>query len=303
MPVSSTFLTSGGDPIAVHIHRPDDDPAEPRPTVIVAGSWLTVKEQMADHYAAALADRGYQAVTFDYAGFGASGGTLRQTEMPTRKIADLDAVTRFVRTWSATAPGGPGLLAVCASAQYALAALAAGTPVTSFASVAGWFHDTRSVAAFYGGGDGVAARLERADAAARRFTAHGELGTVPAYAPGDDRAGMFIEMDYYANPGRGAIPAWRNEMTELTWAHWLTFDGLGPAAAVATPAVFVHSDGCVFPDHVRSVAGAMPGRPRVVWGEGEQTDYYDQAAAVNFALDAVDEHFRSTLGASTLGAR
>jgi hypothetical protein len=47
----------------------------------------------------------------------------------------------------------------------------------------------------------------------------------------------------------------------------------------------------------------MPGRPQVVWGEGEQTDYYDQAAAVNFALDAVDEHFRSTLGASTLGAR
>jgi hypothetical protein len=143
--------------------------------------------------------------------------------------------------------------------------------------------------------DGVAARLARADAAAPRFTAHRELGTVPAYAPGDDRAGMFIEMDYYANPARGAVPEWRNEMTELTWAHWLTFDGLTPAAAVRTPTVFVHSDGCVFPDHVRSVAAAMPGRAAVVWGEGEQTDYYDQPAAVGFALDAVDEHFRSTL--------
>jgi uncharacterized protein len=297
MPVSSTLLISGGDPISVHLHQPDGDPAEPRPTAIVTGSWLTVKEQMPDHYAAALARRGYLAVTFDYAGFGASGGGLRQTEIPVRKIADLGAVVGFVRSLSAAAPGGPGLLAICASAQYGLTALANGVPITSFASVAGWFHDRRSVAAFYGGPDGVAARLDRADAAARRFAAQGELDTVPAYAPGDDRAGMFIEMDYYANPGRGAVPAWRNEMTELTWAHWLTFDGLSPAAAVATPTVFVHSDGCVFPDHVRSVAAAMPGRPRVVWGEGEQTDYYDRPAAVNFALDTVDEHFRSTMGA------
>jgi uncharacterized protein len=293
--MTSTLVISAGDPIAVHIHRPDGDPAEPRPAVIVAGSWLTVKEQMADHYAAALARRGYLAVTFDYAGFGASGGVLRQTELPTRKIADLDAVARFTGFLSDAAPGGPGLLAICASAQYGLAALAAGAPFTSFASVAGWFHDTRSVAAFYGGADGVAARLARADAAARRFAATGELGTVPAYAPGDDRAGMFFELDYYANPERGAIPPWRNEMTELTWAHWLTFNGLGPAAAVTAPTVFVHSDGCVFPDHVRSVAAAMPAQPAVVWGEGEQTDYYDQPAAVGFALDAADEHFRSTL--------
>ena len=296
--MSSTLLTSGGDPIAVHLHQSDGDPAERRPAVIVTGSWLTVKEQMADHYAAALAARGYLAVTFDYAGFGASGGVLRQTEIPARKIADLGAVVRFVRSLSAAAPGGPGLLAICASAQYGLTALAAGLPIGSFASVAGWFHDTRSVAAFYGGADGVAARLARADAAARRFAAQGELPTVPAYAPGDDRAGMFIEMDYYANPERGAVPAWRNQMTEPTWAHWLTFDGLSPAAAVSAPAVFVHSDGCVFPDHVRSVAAAMPGQPAVVWGDGEQTDYYDRPAAVGFALDAVDEHFRSTLGGS-----
>ena len=159
MPVFSTVLTSAGDPISVRVHRPEGDSAELRPTVIVVGSWLTVKEQMAGHYATALAQRGYQAITFDYAGFGESGGVLPQTEVPARKIADLGAIVRFTRNLSATAPGGLGLLAVCASAQYALAALAEGAPVASFASVAGWFHDTRSVAAFYGGRDGVAARL------------------------------------------------------------------------------------------------------------------------------------------------
>src|ERR1700742_1970460 len=154
MPVSSTLLISGGDPISVHLHQPDGDPAEPRPTAIVTGSWLAAEKKKPDPYAAALGP----------AGSGASGGGLRQTEIPVRKIADLGAVVGFVRSLSAAAPGGPGLLAICASAQYGLTALANGVPITSFGSFAGWFHDRRSVAAFYGGPDGVAARLDRADA-------------------------------------------------------------------------------------------------------------------------------------------
>jgi fermentation-respiration switch protein FrsA (DUF1100 family) len=294
MPVLNTMVSAGDVPLAVRVHRPDADPTEPLPTVVVMGSWLTVREQMADHYAAALAARGLAAVTFDFAGFGASGGTLRQTEQPARKVADLTAVTRYLAGLS-TVAGRPGVLGVCASAQYALAALAAGAPVASFASVAGWFHDARSVAAFYGGAPGVTARLDRADDAARRFTTTGTLDTVPAYAPGDDRAGMTVEMDYYANPDRGAVPAWTNAMTELTWSHWLTFDGIGPAAAVDAPAVFVHSGECVFPDHVKQVAAALRRTPALVWGEGAQTDFYDRPAQVGFALDAVEDHFRRTL--------
>ena len=63
-------------------------------------------------------------------------------------------------------------------------------------------------------------------------------------------------MDYYGNPARGAVPAWRNEMTELTWAHWLTYDGLSAASRVDVPALLVHSDECVFPDNVKAVAAA-----------------------------------------------
>jgi uncharacterized protein len=174
MPLSSLVVMNAETPLALHLHRPAGDPAEPLPAVIVTGSWLTVKEQLADRYAAELARRGYAAFTFDFSGFGASGGSVRQTEMPTRKIADLQAVVRFVASRSTVAPGGPGVLAVCASAQYTLAALAAGTPI----------------------------------------------------------------------------------------------------------------------------ATAMPGRPALVWGDGEQTDFYDRPAAVDFALDAADEHFRRTLGAA-----
>jgi hypothetical protein len=42
MPTLSTVLTSVGDPILVHVHRPD-------------GSWLTVKEQLAAQHGLPLA--------------------------------------------------------------------------------------------------------------------------------------------------------------------------------------------------------------------------------------------------------
>jgi hypothetical protein len=33
---------------------------------------------------------------------------------------------------------------------------------------------------------------------------------------------MFLDKDYYATPARGNVPAWTNEMAEITWHHWLT---------------------------------------------------------------------------------
>ena len=283
-------VPDGDVSLAVRIHR-RAGAAGRQPAVVVMGSWLTVKEQMADTYARRLAEHGYSAITFDFAGFGASGGGLRQTEVPVRKMRNLAAVVDLVRSLSAVDSDRVGVLSVCASAQYTLAALARGLPVAAFVSVAGWFHDTTSVAPFYGGEEGVRDRLERAGAAAAKFAATGELSLVPAYAPQDDRAGMSMEMGYYSSPDRGNVPQWRNEMSELSWAHWLQFDGLSPAARVRTPSLFVHSDDAVLPDKVRAVAEQLGDLATVVWTEGEQTDFYDRPAQVDAAVAAAVEHF------------
>jgi dienelactone hydrolase len=290
------LFTSGGAALAGRVHRPTGSLLEQHPAVLVTGSWLTVKEQMADHYAAALARRGLTAITFDFAGWGRSGGDLRQYELPSRKIADIAAATAFASTLSFVEPGRIGYLGVCASAQFALAAIAHGAPIASFASVAGWFHDTASVAPFYGGAAGVQARLDRARVALDRYLASGEIVTVPAYASGDERAGMFFDLDYYADPARGAVPEWRNEMAEMSWLPWLTFDGLAAADSVSVPSLFVHSDGCVFPDHIAALRTRLRGPVEVAWGEGTQTDFYDRPDQVAFAVDAVAGHFAATLG-------
>ena len=288
---------SNGVRIAGRVHRQSDDLAQRQPAVLVTGSWLTVKEQMADLYAATLASRGYTAITFDFAGYGESDGDLRQFELPQRKIADIGAVASAVRTLSYVEPGRVGYLAVCASAQYVLAAIAQGAPIQSLASVAGWFHDTPSVAPFYGGDEGVRTRLQWAEAAYETYRRTGEMVTAPAYELGNDRAGMFFEVDYYADPERGAVPEWRNEMAEMSWLPWLTFDGLAVADAVTTPTVLVHSDDSVFPDHIRALRDRLRGPFDVAWGHGTQTDFYDQPEQVAFAMDAGDAHFAKTLGA------
>lgn len=285
----------GDTPLAVRVHRNVDNLMERQPAVIVTGSWLTVKEQMADLYAARLADRGYTVFTFDFAGFGASGGTPRHAELPARKIEDIIAAARTVSTLSYVRPGSVAYLAVCASAQYALRAIARGAPIASFASVAGWFHDAETIAPFYGGAEGVAKRLARAAEAFELFQRTGEVRTVPAYENGNDRAGMSFELPYYAEPGRGAVKTWANEMAEFSWAYWLTFDGLSAASAVSVPTLFVHSDDAVLPDNLRRVASTLAGPSEVVWAEGTQIDFYDQEQQVAMSVEAADQHFRKTL--------
>lgn len=288
-------ISSAGDTLVGRIHRNTDDPTVRQPGIVITGSWLTVKEQMADHYAARLAARGYTTLTFDFAGWGESTGTPRYLESPARKIADIRAVTEYAAGLSLLVPGQLGYLGICASAQYGLAAAATGAPIASYASVAGWFHDTASVALFYGGIDGVRHRLERGQAALDRFITNDEVVTVPAYGPGDERAGMPLELDYYARADRGAIPEWPNRMAEMSWLPWLTFDGIARAGKVSTPVLLVHSDGCVFPDNIERIRRELAAAVTVEWADGDQIDFYDQPTQVEAAVDAATAHFGATL--------
>jgi fermentation-respiration switch protein FrsA (DUF1100 family) len=294
--VFPVLFSSQGVPLAGAIHRNVPNLSERQPAVIVTGSWLTVKEQMPAVYASRLAALGYTAFTFDFAGFGESGGEPRQAELPDRKIRDIRAAADFLATLSSVRRDSVGHLAVCASAQYALAAAASGARVRSIASVAGWFHDLDSVAPFYGGAPGVEARLEKASRAAEVYARTREVKTVPAYAPGNEEASMFFELPYYGLSSRGAVPEWKNEMAVLSWLPWLTFDGISAASSVTVPVLMVHGDGCVLPDNARRVYDALAGSKNLVWTEGTQTDFYDQNEAVDKAVAAAYRHFQETLG-------
>jgi hypothetical protein len=153
------------------------------------------------------------------------------------------------------------------------------------------------VAPFYGGEDGVQRRLASAHEAFGTWARTRSLATAPAYDPGNDRAGMHFALDYYASPDRGAVREWKNEMAEMTWFYWLTFDGLAAADTVTTPSIFVHADGCAFPEHVRQVHARVRGPKELVWSSGSQIDFYDQPQQMNESLEAVSRWFARTLKA------
>jgi uncharacterized protein len=151
------------------------------------------------------------------------------------------------------------------------------------------------VAPLYGGEGGVRERLARAEPGAVSYAQGKEPPLVPAYAPGDDHAGMSMAMGYYASPERGNVPTWRNEMSELTWAHWLTYDAFAAAAGVQVPTLFVHSENAVLPNNVRSVTDRLGDLATLDWTDGEQTDFYDVPEQVDHAVDAAIAHFDRTL--------
>jgi uncharacterized protein len=298
MPVFETPLiipTAGGH-LAARLYRNVDNLTTRQPGILATGSWVTVKEQMAHTYGLAMAERGYTVLTYDFLGWGQSSGAIRQLETPSQKILDVITVANFLKSVSFITDKGIGYLAICASAQYVAAAIARGAPIASFVSVAGWFHDTQTAAAAYYGGDaGLAMRLGRAKAATEKFLATGDPGMVPAYEDGNDRAGMFFPLDYYANSKRGRVPAWTNEMSEMVWTQWLTFDGLTPADRLDLPTLFVHGDECALPDNVKLIHSRMPGPKELVWHPGFQVDWYDRPDLVTLASDAAGVHFRRTL--------
>jgi uncharacterized protein len=288
----STVFTSDGVPLLGTFHRNAASLDEPQPAVVVSGSWLNVKEQMATLYARALAERGYTTFVFDFAGWGESKGELRNVEIPINKARDIANAVRFVASHGFVKPGQVSYLGICASAQYALRALAEGAAIRGFASVAGWFHDPASVAPFYAGAEGVALRLDRAKAALARYRKDGELAMVPAYEPGNDRAGMHFTLDYYGNRQRGAVATWANQMAELSWLYWLAYDGISPSRGVTTPSLLVHSDGCALPDNVKRVHDNLAGPKALAWlGSGTQEDYYDRPQYVSAAVERVAEWF------------
>jgi fermentation-respiration switch protein FrsA (DUF1100 family) len=81
----------------------------------------------------------------------------------------------------------------------------------------------------------------------------------------------------------------------MTWLYWLTYDGLSAAEHVATPSLFVHSEGAAFPEHVKQVHSRVKGSKKLVWGTGTQIDFYDQSDAVSTAMAAATEWFEDTL--------
>lgn len=294
--VERVTFASGGETLVGTLHLPEAATAQtPAPVVIVTGAWMTVKEQMPTRYAQELAQRGYAALTFDFRGWGESGGSRRQLENPEEKIDDVLAAVTFLRTRTDVDSARIGGLGLCASSGYMIAAATRSTGLKSVALVAPWLQDRTIVEDVYGGAEGVARLLAVAESAEASFRATGRQAFVPA-ASLTDRTAIMFGVPYYTESDRGLIPAWRNEADPAFWSKWLSFDGLQYAPRLRQPFLMVHSEAAAIPQGARRFFAATTAPKTEVWLDGvTQLDFYDRPAPVTQAVDAVTAHFERTL--------
>jgi pimeloyl-ACP methyl ester carboxylesterase len=173
-------------------------------------------------------------------------------------------------------------------------AIAAGSDIKSFGTVAAWLHDPASARTLY------AERYDRflrdGRAAQAEFERTGQVRYVPAFSQNDADAAMQMDSPgYYGDPKRGAVPQWRNRFAQKGWVEWLTFDALAPAAAITVPTLMFHSDQSALPDNVRKFHAALKGPKRLYWGEGMHLDFYDRPQLVSESMDVLGVHFSRTL--------
>ncbi|PSL43802.1 hypothetical protein CLV51_107113 [Chitinophaga niastensis] len=268
------------------------------PTVIVTGSWTTVKEQMATLYAEQLAARGFVALIFDYRHYGESEGLPREFENPVEKIADLQAAVSYLRGLSFV--DKIAYVGVCASAAYMAHAAAADNRISAFVSIAGWLHNEAFITAIYSGKDGgVAGLLAASEAAAKTYAATGETIYIPAASETDASAAMYMPgsgFDYYLNPAKGAIPEWKNRLAVMSWGPWLRFDGIAAATQVTQPALLIHSQSAVIPDGAQLFYDQLPGEKNITWlNEYNQMDFYITPATVDKSASLAAEWLEKQL--------
>jgi fermentation-respiration switch protein FrsA (DUF1100 family) len=287
---------SEGETLSGHLFLPESSKKNTKlPLVLIVGAWLTVKEQMPDLYARQLAEKGFATFTFDFRGFGESGGQPRQYESPSRKIKDIENALTYIESLPMIDKNRISGLGICFGAGYIISAASEDARLKSIATVVGWLHNREFTPLAFGGKEGVGRKVEASRNARGHYEQTGKLLTVPAASATDSSAAMF-NVDYYLSAERGAIKEWKNEYALLSWEEYLNFDPIDKASKITIPTLLIHSKKAGLPQATEQFYNTLSStQKQLLWMEGEHTDFYDQQSQVSAALDAISGYFHDKL--------
>ncbi|WP_318781474.1 alpha/beta hydrolase [Nonomuraea africana] len=275
---------------------PDTPAAGPWPALVVGHPGTGVKEQTSGTYAQLMAERGFVVLAFDAAYQGESYGLPRGLEDPAQRVEDFKAAVSYLTTLEEVAPDRIGLLGICASGSYSLAATGGDHRVRAVATVS----TAEPARQFRLGADGTQdpAVFQSLLAAARGE----DPGAMTMFPDTAEQAGALggahgIEgFEYYCTP-RGEHErsaktlAWESidKMASSDAFHAIPLIGtrpllqiIGERAVTAWMAIEAHQ---------RAV-----GRKEIHWiKEASHIDLYDKKEYIDSAVDRLTDFFTTNL--------
>ncbi|WP_232676510.1 alpha/beta hydrolase [Nocardioides sp. R-C-SC26] len=276
-PPATVAIDSHGDPLdAWHWTGRGDalSSAAGRPVVVMAHGFGGTKDSGLAPFADALAAAGCDVVAFDYRGFGASGGTPRQTVSVARQLDDYRAATSWARTLPGVDPDRVVLWGVSLSGGHVLTLAAGRDDVAAVISV------TPLV-------DGVAAgrlalqhhsvgQLARSSLIGMRSRV-GEARMIPIVARPGQVGALTLDgalEDYQAIAG----PTWRNEIDASVTLELGGLKAVKDAERVSAPTLVQIADhDRSAPPHAAAKA-AFAARARVHHYPGDHFDVWPSRA-------------------------
>ncbi|TYB50399.1 alpha/beta hydrolase [Nonomuraea sp. PA05] len=302
---TSVTFHSAGIEIAAHLYVPDAPAADgPLPALVVGHPGTGVKEQTSGTYARLMAERGFVTLAFDAAYQGESGGLPRGLEDPAQRVEDFKAAVSYLTTRPEADADRIGLLGVCASGGYSLAATGGDHRVRAVATVC----TAEPARQFRYGADGtqdpaVFQTLLDAAAQARTKAARGEdPGVLTMFPETAEQAGALggqhgVEgWEYYCGP-RG------HHERSAKFLAWESIDRM------ASSDVF-HSVPLIGPRPMLQILGERAvtawmgleahrratGPAEIHWIKGaSHVDLYDKREYIDLAIDRLADYFGTNL--------
>ncbi|MGW7684054.1 alpha/beta hydrolase [Kribbella sp. NPDC054772] len=299
-PIDVSFV-SAGLKLAGHLYAPRID--GPAPAVVVGHPGSGVKEQVAGLYARLLAEQGFVTLAFDAAYQGASDGEPRGLEDPAQRIEDLKAAVSFLTTRPDVDADRIGVLGICASGGYSLAAAGTDHRIKAVATVSA----ADIARQFRLGADGTqdpAVLQSLLDAAAAARTAEARDGGVQSFDlfPATEEVArqggqhVFEGWEYYCTP-RGMHP--RSAKT-LTWSsvdRIITFDAFRTVDLIAPrPLLLIAGSAAVTSWMSVEAYQRAQGPKELSWIDGAtHVDLYDKPEYVTPAVARLTTFFSTYL--------